>query len=224
MCVYHIVAVTPDDEGSIPSLSTKFNEDKRRKIMNVSDLPQELLSMIREQFYATPKIRQMEVTRQMYLRNANFKSALALARDIEALYNKCVYEYMKENGEQVEKIDVATMEMPENDKEDIMRHFLACFMCADIIKSSIQYMDTLLHKYDKDLRMELFNDIRQVMEMCEQKLSYLQQNSDFLKDLIWGEKCDDMYEMILSKAGAIMRKRKKGDDWGKNTEKFYKPE
>ena len=190
--------------------------------MNVNDLPQELLSRIREQFYATPKIRQMEVTRQMYLRNANFKSALALARDIEALYNKCVYEYMKENGEQVEKIDIATMEMPEKDKEDIMRHFLACFMCADIIKSSIQDMDTLLHKYDKDLRMELFNDIRQVMEMCEQKLSYLQQNSDFLKDLIWGEKCDDMYEMILSKAGAIMRKRKKGDGWGKNTEKFYK--
>ena len=222
MCVYHIVAVTPDDEGSIPSLSTKFNEDKRRKVMNVNDLPQELLSRIREQFYATPKIRQMEVTRQMYLRNANFKSALALARDIEALYNKCVYEYMKENGEQVEKIDIATMEMPKEDKEDIMRHFLACFMCADIIKSSIQDMDTLLHKYDKDLRMELFNDIKQVMEMCEQKLSFLQQNSDYLKDLVWGEKCDDMYEMILSKAGAIMRKRKKGDDWGKNTEKFYK--
>lgn len=222
MCIYHIVAVVYDDEGSIPSLSTKFNEDKRRKVMNVSDLPQELLSRIREQFYATPKIRQMEVTRQMYLRNGNFKSALALAQDMEALYNKCVYEYMKENGEQVEKIDIATMEMPKEDKEDIMRHFLACFMCADIIKSSIQDMDTLLHKYDKDLRMELFNDIRQVMEMCEQKLSYLQQNSDYLKDLVWGEKCDDMYEMILSKAGAIMRKRKKGDDWGKNTEKFYK--
>jgi hypothetical protein len=190
--------------------------------MNVNDLPQELLSRIREQFYATPKIRQMEVTRQMYLRNANFKSALALAQDIEALYNKCVYEYMKENGEQVEKIDIATMDMPKKDKEDIMRHFLACFMCADIIKSSIQDMDTLLHKYDNGLRMELFNDIRQVMEMCEQKLSYLQQNSDYLKDLVWGEKCDDMYEMILSKAGAIMRKRKKGDDWGRNTEKFYK--
>ena len=69
--------------------------------MNVNDLPQELLSRIGEQFYATPKIRQMEVTRQKYMRNGNLKSALAIAQDIEALYNRCVYEYIEENKEQV---------------------------------------------------------------------------------------------------------------------------
>lgn len=190
--------------------------------MNVNDIPQELLSRIREQFYATPKVRQMEVTRQMYMRNGNFKAALAIAQDIDALYNRCVYEYIEENKEQVEQVDIATVEMPIEDKENLMKHLLACFMCADIIKSSIQDMDSLLHKYDKNMHMELFNDIKQVMEMSEQKLQYLQHNSGYLKDLVWGEKCDDMYEMILSKAGSIIRKRKKGDDWGKNTEKFYK--
>ena len=190
--------------------------------MTVNDLPQELLSRIREQFYATPKVRQMEVTRRMFLRNGNFKAALAMAQDIEVLYNKCVYAYMEENKEQVEQVDIATMEMPLEDKENLMKHLLACFMCADIIKSSIQDMDSLLHKYDKNMHMEMFNDIRQVMEMSEQKLSYLQHNSGYLKDLVWGEKCDDMYEMVLSKAGAIMRKRKSDPNWGKNTEKFNK--
>jgi hypothetical protein len=70
--------------------------------------------------------------------------------------------------------------------------------------------------------MEMFNDIRQVMEMSEQKLSYLQKNSGYLKDLVWGEKCDNMYDMMLSKAGSIMRKRKNEDEWGKNAEKFNK--
>jgi hypothetical protein len=93
-------------------------------------------------------------------------------------------------------------------------------MCADIIKSSIQDMDSILHKYDKNMFMEMFNDIRQVMDMSEQKLRYLQQNSGYLKDLVWGERCDDMYDMILSKAGAIMRKMKSDPNWGKNTEKF----
>ena len=190
--------------------------------MNVNDLPQELLSMIREQFYATPKIRQMEVTRQMYMRNGNFSAALELAQSIDDLYNRCVCEYIKENEEQVERVEVATIDMPIEDKENLMKHLLACFMCADIIKSSVQDMDTLLHKYDKNMYMELFNDIRQVMEMSEQKLQYLQDNSGYLKDLVWGEKCDDMYEMILSKAGAIMRKRKSDPNWGKNMEKFYK--
>ena len=110
--------------------------------------------------------------------------------------------------------------MPIEDKENLMRHLLACFMCADIIKSAIQDMDSILHKYDKNMYMEMFNDIRQVMDMSEEKLHYLQENSGYLKDLVWGDKCDNMYEMMLSKAGAIMRKRKDDHDYGKNTEKF----
>ena len=53
--------------------------------MTVNDLPQELLSRIREQFYATPKVKQMEVTRQMFLRNGNFKAALAMAAQMAML-------------------------------------------------------------------------------------------------------------------------------------------
>lgn len=158
----------------------------------------------------------------MFIRSGNFKAALALARDIDVLYSKCVYEYIEENKEQVEQVDIAVAEIPTEDKENLMKHLLACFMCADIIKSSIQDMNSILHKYDKNMYMELFNDIRQVMEMSEQKLQYLQHNSGYLKDLVWGEKCDDMYEMILSKAGAIMRKRKSDPNWGKNTERWQK--
>ena len=183
--------------------------------MNINDIPQELLSRIREQFYATPKVRQMEVTRQMYLRNANFKSALAIAQDIEALYNKCVYEYIEENKEQVEQVDIATLEMPVDDKEELMRRLLVCFMCADMIESSVIKMDDLLHKYDKNMYMEMFNDIREVMKLSEQKLKFLQENSGYMKDLAWADNCDNMYEMMLNKAGSIMRKRKNDPNWGK---------
>lgn len=189
--------------------------------MTVNDLPQELLSKIREQFYATPKVRQMEVTRQMFLRNGNLTAALAMAQDIETLYNKCVYEYMEQNKEQVEQVEIAKAEMSIDDKEELMRRLLVCFMCADIIESSVIDMDDILHRYDKNMYMEMFNDIRQVMQMSKEKLKYLQENSGYMKDLVWGEKCDDMYEMALSKAGAIMRKRKNNPNYGKNTEKFY---
>lgn len=190
--------------------------------MTVNDLPQELLSKIREQFYATPKVRQMEVTRQMFLRNGNLTAALAMAQDIETLYNKCVYEYMEQNKEQVEQVEIAKAEMSIDDKEELMRRLLVCFMCADIIESSVIDMDDILHRYDKNMYMEMFNDIRQVMHMSKEKLKYLQENSGYMKDLVWGDKCDDMYEMVLSKAGAIMRKRKNNPNYGKNIEKFYK--
>ena len=188
----------------------------------VNNLPDSLLRKIREQFESTPKVRQMRVSQQMFMRTGKYDVALSLAKDLEELFNSCVYEYIKENGEQVKQVDVASLDMPAADKEDLMKHLLACFMCADIIKSAIQDMDSILHRYDKNMYMEMFNDIRQVMDMSEEKLHYLQENSGYLKDLIWSERCDDMYKMILSKAGAIMRKRKENPNWGKNTEKWQK--
>ena len=188
----------------------------------ISELPQELLDKIKAAFDAEPRVHRLRVEQQMLMRTGKYQDALDVAKYIETLYNECVYNYVEESERQVEKIDIAAMEMPIGDKEDLMRHLLVCFMCADIIKSSVQDMDSILHRYDKNMYMEMFNDIKQVMSMSEQKLQYLQHNSDYLKDLVWGEKCDNMYDLMLSKAGAIMRKRKSDPNWGKNTEKFNK--
>lgn len=187
--------------------------------MNVNDLPQGLLSKIREQFYATPKVRQMEVTRQMYIRNGNLTAALAMAQDIESLYNKCVFEYMEENRQKVEQVELASADIPVEDKEELMRRMLVCFMCADMIESSVIKMNDILHKYDKDMCIEMFDDIRSMMKMSEEKLKYLQENSGYMKDLAWADNCDNMYEMMLNKAGAIMRKRKNDENWGKGKRK-----
>lgn len=188
----------------------------------ISELPKELLDKIKAAFDAEPRVQHLRVQQQMLMRNGKYQDALEVAKYIETLYNECVYNYIEESESQVEQVDIATIKMPTKDKEDLMKHLLVCFMCSDIIKSSIQDMDSILHKYDKNMYMELFNDIKQVMDLSEQKLQYLQDNSGYLKDLVWGEKCDDMYEMIKSKAGAIMRKRKNDPNWGKNTEKFNK--
>ena len=188
----------------------------------VSDIPQELMSKIRESFESEPKVRELRVQQQMLMRTGKHMEALDLAKQIDVLFNQVVYEYIAENERQVEKVDISKIDMPLKDKEEMMKLLLVCFMCADIIKSAVQDMDSILHRYDKNMYMEMFDDIKQVMSMSEEKLRYLQKNSGYLKDLIWGEKCDDMYEMIKSKAGAIMRKRKNDQTWGKNTEKFNK--
>lgn len=190
--------------------------------MDVKDLPKELLDRLRSTFDADPKVCEARVHQQMLMRGGRYKEALEVAQGIELLFSRVVHEYLEDAKEEVEQVDVASLEMPIEDKENLMKHLLACFMCADIIKSAIQDMDSILHKYDKNMYMEMFNDIRQVMDMSEQKLQYLQDNSGYLKDLVWGEKCDNMYDLMLSKAGAIMRKRKEDPNWGKNTERWQK--
>ena len=189
---------------------------------SVSDIPQELMSKIRESFEAEPKVRELRVQQQMLMRTGKYADALALAQQVDLLFNRVVYEYLENAENEVEKIDIATMEMPIKDKEELMKRLLVCFMCADIIESSVIDMDDILHRYDKNTYMEMFNDIRQVMSMAKEKLRYMQQNSGYMKDLVWGEKCDNMYEMMLSKAGSIMRKMKDDPNYGKNGEKFSK--
>ena len=188
----------------------------------MSDIPQELMSKIRESFEAEPKIRELRVQQQMLMRTGKYDAALALAKQVDVLFNRVVYEYLENARNEVEKVDIATMNMSLSDKEDLMRHLLVCFMCADIIESSVVDMDDILHRYDKNTYMEMFNDIRQVMSMAKEKLSYLQKNSDYLKDLVWCEKCDDMYLLMCNKAKSIMNKRKNNPNWGKNTERFNK--
>jgi hypothetical protein len=91
-----------------------------------------------------------------------------------------------------------------------------------MIESAVMDMDDILHKYDKDLNMEMFNDMRQVMDMCKSKLQYLQENSGYMSDLVWGDRCDDMYSMLKSKAGSIMNKRKTDKNYGSNSDKLKK--
>ena len=188
----------------------------------VSDIPQELMSKIRESFESEPKVRELRVQQQMLMRTGKYDSALALAQQIDVLFNRVVYEYLESTRNEVEHVEVATLDMPIKDKEELMKRLLVCFMCADIIESSVIDMDDILHRYDKNTYMEMFNDIRQVMSMAKEKLRYMQQNSGYMKDLVWGEKCDNMYAMMLSKAGSIMRKMKSDPNYGKNGEKFNK--
>lgn len=189
---------------------------------SVNDIPQELMSKIRQSFESEPKIRELRVQQQMLMRTGKYDAALALAKQVDVLFNRVVFEYLENARSEVEHVEVATLDMPIKDKEELMKRLLVCFMCADIIESSVIDMDDILHRYDKNTYMEMFNDIRQVMSMAKEKLRYMQQNSGYMKDLVWGEKCDNMYEMMLSKAGSIMRKMKSDPNYGKNGEKFNK--
>ena len=188
----------------------------------VSDIPQELMSKIRESFESEPKVRELRVQQQMLMRTGKYDGALVLAKQIDALFNRVVYEYLDKTENEVQKVEIATLDMPIKDKEELMKRLLVCFMCSDIIESSVIDMDDILHRYDKNTYMEMFDDIRQVMSMAKAKLRYMQQHSGYMKDLVWGEKCDNMYAMMLSKAGAIMRKMREDPNYGKNGEKFNK--
>jgi len=176
--------------------------------MKVSDLPKEVLARIREEFEANPTVQDMRMQQQMCVMQGRLSEALGLAKKLEILYNRCVGQYMRETEEELEHIDLKNVGLSNEDFESVIRLVLVCFMCADIIETSVLDMNDILHRYDKTMNIELFNDIRQLMAMSKAKLKYLQENGNYMKGLVWADKCDDMYEMMKNKAKAIMKKTK----------------
>jgi hypothetical protein len=97
---------------------------------------------------------------------------------------------------------------------------MVLFMCCDIIESATMDMNDILRRTEKDASITTFEDLRQTLLLAREKLKYLQDNGDYMKDLVWAEKCDNMYELMQSKAASIIRKRRESKNWGKNMEKF----
>lgn len=188
--------------------------------MDVSSIPSELIEQIRFQFEGDARVQQLRVHQGMAQRSGNFKEAMALARTIETLFNNCVYEYMKEAESQVERVDIETFDIPQEAKDRINTLAVVLFMCTDIIETAVMDIDDVIHKYDKDMAFEMFEDISQLSQMAKAKLKFFQESSGYMKDLVWADKCDNMYEVIQSKAKSIIRKRKSDPNWGKNKEAY----
>lgn len=185
-------------------------------MMRVSDIPKELQDKIREQFNSSPKVQMLRVQQGVALRNGRFDESLRLERMLDEVYSNVLYSYMKEAEESVERIDIEKLDIDAKAKEHIMTCAIVLFMCTDVIETAVMDIDDTLHKESKELRFELFDDLRKVASMAKEKLQFLREHSDYMKDLVWADKCDDMYEMMSSKARSIRRKKLDSPDWGKN--------
>ncbi len=189
-------------------------------MIDIKDVPDSLLQMIRQRFENDERVRKLRVRQNLLLRQGQLQHALAAGEEIELLFAEVVSNYLSDAAESQAEFDTETMDIPQEDKDRMMQLLMTLFMACDIIVSAVVDVNDVLHKTKKDLTITTFNDIKQASEMAREKLSYLHKNSNYMSDLTWGERCDDMYEMMQNKAKSIIRKQRDNKDWGKNTEKY----
>lgn len=183
-------------------------------MIKVSDIPSELMSKIRFQFDNDSQVQRLRVQQGMAQRGGDYAEALRLGKMIDVLYNEVVYNYIKEAQQQVEQVEIGKLGIPLEAKERILTLGIVLFMTSDIIETAIKDIDDVMQKYDKDLHFEMFNDMRELSSMAKEKLKFFSKNSDYMKDSVWGDTCDNMYKMICNKARSLMRKRKDCVEWG----------
>ncbi|UKK52688.1 hypothetical protein [Prevotella sp. E2-28] len=175
---------------------------------------------LHQRFESRNDIRLLRVAVNEARRTGNLAKALKVSQDIENLWLIFLGENMSKAEKEVGMLDKECASIPASDKDEMMEKLLVVFMCCDIIESAVIDANDALHKTHKDTDITSFDDLKQTLGLARQKLQYLQENGDYMKDQVWANKCDDMYQMMCSKSKSIMRKRKESSNWGENTKKI----
>lgn len=187
--------------------------------LTVKDIPADMMAQIRKKFEEESKVQGLRTQQYLFQQKKDYKAALAIGKVIEVLFGTVVQAYLDEVNAQCEEIDFKDLAIPVKDKEEISILNVTLFMAIDIAESCLLDINDALHRTDKTLNYEIHDDLKELAAMVKDKMKYWGDNSEYLKDNAWGDKCDDMYQMMRNKAKALIRKRKSGQ-WGKNTEKY----
>ena len=190
--------------------------------INIKDIPDSLLSLIKERFDNDARVQNLRIRQNLFLRNGKLQAAMQIAEEIEALYAEVVRIYLEEADKKQVSFDTDTMNLPQADKDRMLELLMVLFMCCDIIECSVVDVNDVLHRTKKDLKITTFDDINNSMKMAEEKLKYLSKNSEYMNDNAWSDHCNNMYKLMQNKAKSIIRKYKENNGtWGNNHKRYF---
>lgn len=175
--------------------------------IQMKDVPQELLQAIREQFEADERIRNLRIKQNLAQRNGNILLALNIGKSIESLYSLAVQKYLEETESEYTNIDLKAADLPEQDRDELVEIIVTLFLAADIIDTAAMDFNDVLHRSDKDLDMIQFDDMRKLAKEAKSKMEYFAKHSNYLQDIAFGDKSDNMYQLLRNKARSLMRRK-----------------
>lgn len=180
--------------------------------------PQELdaktVAMMRDRFERLEDVRVYRTRAERLKKEGKFMEALQIEKQLDAMFDKSVVKYFQDAESQVEELTLATMELPEADRETVNSLLVTFHMAVDILDSCFLDINDTLHKTNKALSYETVQDLQEMAQLCREQLRLYSIEGDYTKYADWGDITDNMYEMMQKKAKSIIRKtdakRKKG--------------
>lgn len=177
--------------------------------LKLNDIPSDLLAKIDEQFNQHPSVRRMRIQQNKLMRKGMFQAAMSIGEKIEILHTRTIDEYLKAAENEASDTTLQSIGMSKEDEEFLRTAEIALFMACDVINCCLIDMNDTLHKKDKTLNYETFNDIKNIIELAKAKLNYLRKNSSYLQNEKWGDLCDNAYKMLMSKAKRMRQEERK---------------
>ena len=158
-----------------------------------------------------PDIRKLRGKYEEYMHKHQFVQALEMKKKMDMLYQGAYRDFLKHAEEEAKQIDIRQSDIPIELQEELRVLYVTAFMACDLIESCVLDMNDAIKKFNKQYSIELFDDLKAMVVKAKEKMAFLQKNSGYLDNMIWGENCDNMYDMAKNKAKAIIRKNRELD-------------
>ena len=181
-------------------------ENKR---LNINDIPYKLKSVIRERFESDPRLRLERVKAQELCNRGNLVEALMINKKMEDLFCQVALSYMEEAEKDTERIELNLANLPPEDVHCVLVNIMTVFIVADIIDQAVFSANQCLRKNDKELSLEMFDELNQTAKLAQNKMAYLCKTTNYLEHGDWDIIVDNLYKMVFNKAKSIMRNAEK---------------
>lgn len=181
-------------------------ENKR---LNINDIPDKLKSVIRERFESDPRVRLERVKAQELCNRGNLAEALMINKKMEDLFCQVALSYMEEAEKDTERIELNLANLPPEDVHCVLVNIMTVFIVADIMDQAVFSANQCLRKNDKELSLEMFDELNQTAKLAQNKMAYLCKTTNYLEHGDWDNIVDNLYKMVSNKAKSIMRNAEK---------------
>ena len=176
--------------------------------MTFEELPKEVQDTFRNAFYGRHDINLMLLQKNDILKEGGYLQAMAVQIKINNLYTQAANAFVKKMEKEVQNIEMKDLDLPEEDKHSINTLALKMYMCCDIIDGAVKDINSILHRTDKDLNFEQFDDIIGISNSVKAKLKFFSKNALYLHTETWGRETDVADRLIENKAKKVYNKYK----------------
>ena len=159
--------------------------------MEVKDLTAEQLQQINEEFEKVPQILDLRWQYNNLMKAFRITDAQRIGREIQRLHQVVLEEVVKEYNESGKKLQLQDCGLPPKDLETVNALCVMLYLLIDVFDS------------------------------FKTKLTTLDKDTTYMKDFAWSDAADNLYDLALNKAKAIIR-RKGQPDWGENVKAWEK--
>lgn len=169
-------------------------------------------------FYNNPEIKKLQDLASTAQSNKMYIQALQYNQEVTRRWEYIKQRHCQSYDEVVEEtVKISDLDLPEDIQNKLLENIITLFMCCDIIEEAHMNANDILKKFNQEYSMDNFLDLKDLVGNIKRKMDYLREKTSFTKNIYWGDSCDKHYQMMMSKARSIIKKKSDTEHWIKSS-------